>query len=77
MTGDPKTDPYYLNGFDQLTGVAAYDAINKMLYLGIRVRGIIGDTDGDGTPDNGTAGVGGCSSQKTVVDGAGVDRSEQ
>jgi len=38
---------YFKNGFDLTRAVTAYDRPNKRLYLGIRVVGVIGDTDGN------------------------------
>jgi len=45
---------YFLNGYDLTRAVAAYDRATKTLYLGQRVAGIIGDSDGDGLPNAGT-----------------------
>src|SRR6185503_13348318 len=48
----PISDNYYVNGFDQILDVLAYDRTQKTLYLGVRVAGVIGDPDGNGNPDN-------------------------
>jgi len=45
------TGTYFLNGYDLTRAVVAYDRANQTLYLGIRVAGVIGDANGDGTPD--------------------------
>ncbi len=47
----PIVDNYYVNGFDQILDVLAYDRTAQTLYLGIRVAGVIGDPDGNGNPD--------------------------
>ncbi|MGH7723924.1 MAG: FlgD immunoglobulin-like domain containing protein [Candidatus Eiseniibacteriota bacterium] len=44
---------YFQNGFDLTRVVVAYDRANQTLYVGIRVAGIVGDSDGDGTPNAG------------------------
>src|SRR5207237_9715235 len=55
---DPKMIPcppvvagYFQNGFDQTKYVVAQAAGSSDLYLGIRAAGIVGDTDGNGSPD--------------------------
>ncbi len=68
---------YFLNGFDLTRAVVAYDRVNRILYVGSRVAGIIGDSDGDGTAN---AGVG-CTppldpGQQRISDGAGVGFQE-
>jgi uncharacterized repeat protein (TIGR01451 family) len=47
----PIVDNYYVNGFDQMLDVLAYDRDVQTLYLGIRVAGVIGDPDGNGDPN--------------------------
>jgi uncharacterized repeat protein (TIGR01451 family) len=47
----PVVDNYYVNGFDQILDVLAYDRSVETLYLGMRVAGVIGDPDGNGNPD--------------------------
>jgi hypothetical protein len=47
----PIVDNYYVNGFDQVLDVLAYDRDVKTLYLGIRTAGLIGDPDGNGDPN--------------------------
>ncbi|TMB93558.1 MAG: DUF11 domain-containing protein [Chloroflexi bacterium] len=42
---------YFINGFDLTEGVLAYDRISHTLYLGYSVNGKIGDSNGDGSPD--------------------------
>jgi uncharacterized repeat protein (TIGR01451 family) len=46
----PVVDNYYVNGFDQILDVLAYDRTAQTLYLGMRVAGVIGDPDGNGNP---------------------------
>ena len=62
----------FTNGFDFTTAVAAYDAGNDDLYLGYRVVGVIGDSNGDGDAGNICAVPG-----ANVSDGAGIATSEQ
>src|SRR5437867_41021 len=42
---------YFVNGYDMTEAVLAYDRVTRVLYLGFRVKGVIGDSNGDGTPD--------------------------
>ncbi len=48
----PIVDNYYVNGFDQVLDVLAYDRDVQTLYLGIRTAGVIGDPDGNGDPNS-------------------------
>ncbi len=71
------TGTYFLNGYDLTRAVAAYDRDNQTLFLGTRVAGIIGDSDGNGTPD---AGVG-CApplnpGEQRIQDPAGIGFNE-
>src|SRR5262245_50719355 len=72
---------YFENGFDLTRVVLAYDHVGKILYLGYRVKGVIGDADGDGTAGlpagpcpNGSpsffdpAGIGGNETYEWVID---------
>jgi hypothetical protein len=43
---------YFTNGFDIVRVLAAYDRSARTLYLGMRVAGVVGDSDGDGTPNS-------------------------
>ncbi|MGH7725460.1 MAG: FlgD immunoglobulin-like domain containing protein [Candidatus Eiseniibacteriota bacterium] len=68
---------YFENGYDLTRAVAAYDRANQTLYLGIRVAGIIGDSDGNATPD---AGIG-CApplnpGEQRIQDPAGIGFNE-
>src|SRR5439155_17496980 len=61
---------YYQNGFDQTLFVIAQQAGSTTVYLGVRVAGQIGDTDGNGNPD--TKGGPGCQSGDNVTDVSGI-----
>ncbi len=65
---------YYQNGFDQTKYVVAQAGGSSTLYLGIRAAGIIGDTDGNGSPDN--AGGGSCNPEDNVTDLPGIGNDE-
>ena len=45
-------DDYFVNGFDLRKFVLVYDRPNKNLYVLWRMEGIVGDIDGNLTPDN-------------------------
>ena len=64
---------YFLNGFDMTRAVLAYDRPGHTLYLGFRVAGQIGDSDGDGSDGPGTPGVNGCSPNKNILDPVGIN----
>src|SRR5262249_16329732 len=49
---NPGVSFYFENGFDLTRAVSVYDNVNRKLYLGIRVGGLVGDTDGNGSPDD-------------------------
>ncbi|MGH7724908.1 MAG: FlgD immunoglobulin-like domain containing protein [Candidatus Eiseniibacteriota bacterium] len=68
---------YFLNGFDLLRAVVAYDRSTQTLYLGQRVAGIIADSDGDGTVGPGV----GCTpplnmGQQRIQDAPGIGLQE-
>jgi uncharacterized repeat protein (TIGR01451 family) len=65
--------PTFVNGFDLTRAALAYDAASKTLYLGYRVAGLIGDTDGNGNPN--TAGGPNCSGAN-VGDASGIGLNE-
>ncbi|MGH7725461.1 MAG: hypothetical protein ACREOU_08530, partial [Candidatus Eiseniibacteriota bacterium] len=44
---------YFQNGYDLTRAVVAYDRTTRTLYLGQRVAGIVGDSDGDGNQNPG------------------------
>jgi len=59
---------YFPNGFDLTRAVAAYEKATGDLFLGFRVAGSIGDSDGD--LNHGA--VGPCSPATTITDVAGI-----
>jgi len=65
---------YYVNGFDLTHAALAYESASHNLYLGYRVAGLIGDTDGNGDPNTG-GGVG-CQPGTNVSDQAGIGSLE-
>src|SRR4029079_1289579 len=52
----------------------AYESATKTLYLGYRVAGVIGDTDGNNDPN--TAGGAGCVAGANITDSPGIALSE-
>ncbi|MHC4092552.1 MAG: hypothetical protein ACYSVY_20150, partial [Planctomycetota bacterium] len=64
----------YQNGFDQLIAVVAHDTRDGNTYLGFRVRGVIGDSDGDG--DDGIDPTAECQEGRNVVDIPGIAQTE-
>ena len=76
---DPKIVPcptivgnYFQNGFDQIQYVVAQASNSTDLFLGIRVAGVIGDTDGDGNPDVAGSGAANCNPLDNVLDAPGI-----
>jgi len=68
------TGTYFVNGFDLAKAALAYDSATQTLYLGYRVAGVIGDTDGNGNADN--AGGANCSTTPTIIDTPGIGLSD-
>ena len=67
---------YFVNGYDQTRYLLARAGGSSDLYLGIRVAGIIGDTDGDGNPDQAGSGGANCNPDDNIVDQAGISAGE-
>ncbi|MHC4092553.1 MAG: DUF7507 domain-containing protein, partial [Planctomycetota bacterium] len=65
----------FKNGFDQLMAVVAYDDRDGNTYLGFRMRGIVGDSDGDG--DDGIDPTAECMPGRNVVDLPGIGSTER
>ena len=65
---------YFVNGFDLVRAMLARDRSTQTLFLGLRVAGVIGDTDGDGNP-NGARGPG-CQSGDNIQDQPGIGSFE-
>jgi len=66
---------YFVNGFDMTGAVIAYSRITHDLFLGFRVKGIIGDSDGDGTA--GEAPPGCPNPGENIRDDAGIGASSE
>jgi len=65
------TGTYFVNGFDLTHSALAYESATNTLFVGDRVAGVIGDSDGDGTPGPGALCPG-----ATVTDGPGIALNE-
>jgi uncharacterized repeat protein (TIGR01451 family) len=65
---------YFVNGFDLVRAMLARDRSTQTLFLGLRVAGVIGDTDGDGNP-NGARGPG-CQAGDNIQDQPGIGSFE-
>ncbi len=65
---------YFVNGFDLTRFVLAQAPGSTTLYFGMRVAGVIGDTDGNGNPDN--AGGGDCNNLDNIADSTGIGPDE-
>src|SRR5206468_4919860 len=66
---------YFVNGFDATEALLGYNRITHDLFLGFRVKGIIGDSDGDGTA--GEAPPGCPNPGENIRDDAGIGASSE
>ena len=65
---------YFVNGFDLTEAALAWDRTTNTLFLGYRVAGTIGDTDGNGNPN--TAGGASCAPGANIIDQSGIGTQE-
>jgi hypothetical protein len=70
----PPLNTHWANGAEIFHHYLAYEAGSTTLYLGLRTEGFIGDTDGNGNPDD--SGGGACNPNDNIEDTFGISGSE-
>jgi uncharacterized repeat protein (TIGR01451 family) len=73
-TPTPLIGTHWVNGAEIFRHVLAYTPGSTTLYLGLRTEGFIGDTDGNGNPDN--SGGGSCNPDDNIEDTNGISGNE-
>jgi len=73
-TPQPALGTHWVNGVEILKHVLAYESGSTKLYLGLRAEGFIGDSDGNGNPDN--SGGGTCNPNDNIKDTSGISGNE-
>jgi len=73
-TPQPALGQHWVNGTEILNHYLAYQHGSTTLFLGLHTEGFIGDSDGNGNPDN--AGGGACNPDDNIDDTNGISGNE-